>query len=708
MKDTLCHQLSSTGLRQEDVHNIISDVESWARASGPEWTVQRLKDLKNEAVTRMGGNPVPAPWVSRTRGGNVSGSWGKLVTPGVRPKTIQRRLACLMIYTDFKHGTSVPTRKQMDKFLPAVHSLTVTVSHGVNRIGQVDSQPLRYLHRKFMVDPVSELRLSPSRRAPIIGEDTAPVRAENPVWELGFVDRRRLVRPTRSVSEIDVARWFPNHRYSSAVTELANADPEFKLWLAKLDHLRTQGRDVLPLIAAERNLSGSVPTNVVICDQASWEKFTATDVGVVSFIQEPGYKLRSVANPNRLLQAWMRPLQLALFEHLSSLPQDCTFDQDKGMRVVQGWLRDGARVHSVDLSSATDRFPLSYQLSLLRDAGGHDSRFARDLDIFHAISRARWRTPTLEQELGIQSVSWTNGQPLGLGPSFAAFALAHHNVVREFTDDYVILGDDIVIKGDLAAAAYRDRILGMGCEISESKSMSSDKVAEFAGRVITPERVYSQPKWKEPSDRSFLDFVRNMGPSGLFSLRPRQRSVAQALLAVPEEFGGLGLNPEGISLAERLERYSAFADLPSPGEPQESAIGRRIALQLALQEPFWAPTDKVAKGPADQAVLPLSSSVKEQVVLYHRPRRISDPDLVGLPGYVLGVSTSDPRGRTALEIWEDKLRNLYQLGLEKPANHRRDLYKSRAGQVSRRVQSALQTNVSHPPTGPVPTHGNEL
>jgi len=69
-------------------------------------------------------------------------------------------------------------------------------------------------------------------------------------------------------------------------------------------------------------------------------------------------------------------------------------------------------------------------------------------------------------------------------------ALTHHVVVRAAAlscgksnfSDYALLGDDIVIRNDEVAIAYRQLMQDLGLEINMSKSVVSSHFAEFAKR----------------------------------------------------------------------------------------------------------------------------------------------------------------------------------------------------------------------------------
>jgi hypothetical protein len=187
------------------------------------------------------------------------------------------------------------------------------------------------------------------------------------------------------------------------------------------------------------------------------------------------------------------------------------------------------------------------------------------VDLFVRVSKGLWRLPrgiprTVLSELGLSNVvSWTRGQPLGLYPSFASFALTHGLLLqgllgKEWNEEFFILGDDVVILDRSLYVKYRDVLDRLGCPVSETKTLSSTQVAEFRSVVYTPDRMIPQFKWRHTSDDSFLDIVRNM-PYLTPLLLPKQRTVVKLISGLPEFLGGLGWNPKGLSLDERLTPF---------------------------------------------------------------------------------------------------------------------------------------------------------
>jgi hypothetical protein len=283
-------------------------------------------------------------------------------------------------------------------------------------------------------------------------------------------------------------------------------------------------------------------------------------MGVIALIPEPGLKLRFAANPGRVYQSLTGPLGRKLFGALRQLPNDFTYDQSAGLRFVQKRLAEGLPAVSMDLSNATDRFPLELELAFLANNGVEP----KWLNLLRDLSRGDWTYQVgKDKSAPVSWIRWTVGSPLGVFPTFAAFALGHHALVqalfaelglqpREDGFDYAIVGDDVVIFNREVADLYRKVMDGLGVLISESKTLDADHVGEFLGRLITPDEVYQGFKWKgRCSDESFLDLARNLGPASLVLMRKRQRDVVRLLGPVPEPIG-LGWNPNGRSWSERV------------------------------------------------------------------------------------------------------------------------------------------------------------
>lgn len=233
---------------------------------------------------------------------------------------------------------------------------------------------------------------------------------------------------------------------------------------------------------------------------------------LTSFPDKEG-KMRTVAILDYWSQQALRPVHQVLATILERLPQDCTFDQgkfvtslgltsitdtecrelpflgDKGLPPHgQSFPRFKSSSHSeafysVDLTSATDRFPIALQQLVIEELLGVQVALAwKDILIgypFHVAGKGS----------GLK-VHYGSGQPMGAYSSFPAFALTHHAVIRALARKslvskcYAVLGDDVVIRGDSLGKAYMSFLDDIKVPYSPAKTFISCEMLEFAKRVI--------------------------------------------------------------------------------------------------------------------------------------------------------------------------------------------------------------------------------
>jgi hypothetical protein len=373
--------------------------------------------------------------------------------------------------------------------------------------------------------------------------------------------------------------------------------------------------------------------------------------GEIHFLQEPGGKLRSIASPFRIHQEALKPFGDELYSLVRSLPWDCTFDQSKAIPFIQSHLLDGV-VHSVDLSSATDHFPLDLQLAALR-AVFHKSSW-RSIDLFAEISRGVWKSP-------IGDLRWTKGQPLGLYPSFASFTLTHgltllHLNGGKHENSFFVVGDDVVILKDSLRDKYIQFLDDVSCPWSEDKSLSSQHLAEFAGKIISTSGVYPQLKWRRMSDDNFLDICRLLGKKSRGLLSRRQKLVFDRVQHLVEPIG-LNFSYSGSNLTKMVEDTCDFY------QPEKAVLGTLMGLDRKfnrlvrenLQEEFDALVLRNLSSTFDEKV----KSVMCQTVF----SRFSSSKKIGLEAFetlpsALGIESrlpfkeQQPTRLTTLERYE--------------------------------------------------------
>lgn len=489
---------------------IIHLVEKWVRCSGVEWTVTRCKNIKTDFIKSRAGYAISTAWVKKKHGG-LTGPYAGLERWSLKSsKRWQNAIQFLQIATNFISNTLTPTQEK--KFISGVTAEPPKICCRVVAALEESARIVvkrRYLYREpspLVLRPVSAMKREPHASGRTFNEGTSTLLCAHSFLR-GTMIGNKLNRKYRSVfSEV--------MKYTS-FTDSRDSDYESTV------------------VAEHYNV-----------------------VGRISFIQEPGFKLRAVANPARVYQQALKPLGDDLFDVLRDLPWDCTHNQRKADEAITNALSCGRTVYSIDLTGATDYFPLELQMAVLRKVYGKDNIY---VNLFEDISKASW----LYKSDSV--IRWNRGQPLGLYPSFAAFALTHGLLLESLNcghrDSFFVLGDDVVILSEQLYHDYIQVLSELGCPISESKSITSDRVAEFGGHVFTADRHFPQLKWRCPSDDNFLDLLRNIGPRGFPLLRRKQRKIAKMVQDIPEFLGGLGFNPLGIPLNDRVEKYyTLFGD----------------------------------------------------------------------------------------------------------------------------------------------------
>lgn len=500
----------------------------WVNSSGREWTVERLKSIKTDFLRKKAGLDPVSKWITKNpkKKSIFKGIIGSLERFAFKSDTnFERCIALLNVYTAFL--APQVTEKQARKFFDGVTSKPVTITPDLIDVikSGIQLSGLRTFYGLLpQPKPLLSYMASPSKRAPL---------------------------PTGTVPEVegivDSLRFLATKGGNVLYTKFAS------LFNPVLQGLEPE-RDV---VLQRFHSFGMFSTRLE-------EDYTDLYVGQIGLIQEPGYKLRAVANPGRIFQRVLEPLGSRLFSLLKELPWDCTHEQRKADSAIQQALTLGRKVFSVDLSGATDHFPLDLQMIVLKQLLPK----ATDVDLFMRISKARWRLPkgipqSILREFNLTNfVSWTKGQPLGLFPSFASFALTHGLLLqgllgKVWDKEFFILGDDVVILDESLYVKYRAALASLDCPISDSKSLSSSSVAEFRSVIYLPDRKIPQFKWRELSDDSFLDIVRNM-PFLYPLLRKQQRVVVDLIKGIPEEYGGLGWNSEGRTRNERMRPFDSI------------------------------------------------------------------------------------------------------------------------------------------------------
>jgi hypothetical protein len=225
-------------------------------------------------------------------------------------------------------------------------------------------------------------------------------------------------------------------------------------------------------------------------------------LGKLGFKIEPAGKVRVFAMVDAFTQWAMKPLHVFLFKILRrNNDVDGTFDQTGPLKRIP-WHKSPA-CYSFDLSSATDRLPVSLQERILASIFGslfaHSWRqtlVAREYQVplrwpkininFSKESSMGVTVKTVNSPSDLRSVKYSTGQPMGALSSWAMLAITHHFIVQfsawtlnnpsyrnKLFRSYAVLGDDIVIWDSLVAERYLIVLAGLGVKVGLAKSVIS-------------------------------------------------------------------------------------------------------------------------------------------------------------------------------------------------------------------------------------------
>lgn len=483
LQGAICQRLHVFGVPPVWHGRFASMVDRWVHCSGVEWTVKRLKSLKVDLYRARSGLPLLTP-CKRNQNGSFYGVVGSLFRYAQKSeRTFQSVVHTFMCYSLFKNHKLSDSQKE--KFVTAVNARTAKYS-------------------KEFLESFATFMESQNKVKLKVG-DPSPILLHH-----GSRSKKAPLLANRSVSQESAGL--------SSLIYFAT-DAHYGLW--------HKYKSVFEPVSRGFHLE-SFKASVRSCDLPHNEVIQG---GEVHFLQEPGLKLRAIASPHLVHQVALRPLGSTLYSFMRTLPWDCTHDHEKPLSTIQSHLSSGRLIHSVDLSNATDYFPLEVQVKALEALIGHHP----SIDLFVEISRSEWQST-------IGPIRWMQGQPLGLYPSFASFGITHGFILlyllgKRYQNEFYVLGDDVVILDDNLYKRYIECLDILGCPFSPEKSLSSNELCEFAGKVITSKTVIPSYKWREVSNDNFIDIVRNYGKRAVVLLSSIQKAVVERVQHCVEPIG---------------------------------------------------------------------------------------------------------------------------------------------------------------------------
>jgi len=517
--------LLALGVSEKQTEKFVSLVDTWITNSGPEWTVERVKLLKQsmlEMVVTGEHYKVPLGWaVRQNRAGEKIFKNPLLHDIFTRAKTdMKMAFSFLRLYQAVRLKSLSPGQlRKMEKAItsPPTCSLEQLKSEASNfELRELAPREVELLsriedHSDCLMDFIGSSKRSPVFKASILGV----------------------------------------FRYDGTYSRTQAEAFEFEYVLTH-DKLANQLWNKFPLEVSKRLIGDETYPHV---SGFSASKMIDMPAGTLVSIQEGGCKVRWIANPCLIWQAFGEPLKRKLDAFSKTVyPEIYTHDQDTGRARVSSWLAEGRTVYSYDCTSFTDRFPLVLQEVILLKLLEMGIITQFDFDAFALVMKKEWYSPRMKR-----TFRWEVGQPLGYGPSFHLATLSHAIILDNLNNHcwdrelWAVVGDDVVIADHGLAKAYETFMrTAAGVEINLSKSVISDRVAEFLGKLITKEGVIPSIKinsLKGPDQMT--QAIAFYGEDSLSWLEGREKELAlQSLL--PTFMGGLGLRPKGMSYAEHL------------------------------------------------------------------------------------------------------------------------------------------------------------
>lgn len=316
--------------------------------------------------------------------------------------------------------------------------------------------------------------------------------------------------------------------------------PEGVLWLREffLKNERwlnvASGEDIFaPYSVRQPVPTGWVPTGVyeVFTNGGTLTKFsdpTHTCLGRYELATEPGFKARCYFAPNLVVQELSHPLYVGLERaEIQSGRSVRYLETEAKLSTVQEWLREGSTVWSIDQTAATDRFHVMMQKFYMHCVG-IDPAWIR---FVHMVSNGWWHVD--EAFKGVyrsDSITLAVGQPMGVKYSMPLYTLTLIALLEGacmawgWKPDFLVLGDDVVIRDRELAHWFQEFAPKIGLAISATKGIVSTSLAEFAGAIIGKDWYTFPGKYPAPTKSNWMSRCESLacplpgGPTGDFAV----------------------------------------------------------------------------------------------------------------------------------------------------------------------------------------------
>ena len=534
-KNRACQHLRLQGVKPTESSRFTALVKKWHDRSGPEWTVTRLKSLEQYAKERyLGKNPsIPIGWATR-----ASRAYEKRFNDDLLHELFSSkefdferalqfcRLASAISLRQWKTIKSKdkkksrkivqlpPSKAQLEKTLTAIE-------------GPVEEK----VDHQAIYDSVLSHLCTPTKGAQGRGVNKYP-----------RVDLRELV-PMVFWPVVDTtAPYFDEF----GQIQTAQRNVEQRTWSLEILYSDSLFAKFLSenLEFVTKCIFGDV--NYTLAPPNPGSAIFVRPTGAFSMIQEQACKLRPVSSPFLAIQAVNEPLKLQLTRISQTIPEIVTYNQQAGRDQLKHWLDSETKVWSIDASSFTDRFPLKFQMEVLKRLLSHNKITQAMYDAFSVTTQHSYYSNHLDRSVSYKA----GGQPQGLGPSFVLATLAHYELLESLrkglgikSRPFRLVGDDVIIADERLAHSYMLWMDACNVEINQSKTIISNSLGEFAGSQITQDSVIMRPKLKHLKSNdavvSLFDiFAMNNKQERFLLQMEKEFEESSRKMHLPEDFGG--------------------------------------------------------------------------------------------------------------------------------------------------------------------------
>jgi len=238
--------------------------------------------------------------------------------------------------------------------------------------------------------------------------------------------------------------------------------------------MHIQSFDSFPALALEFHGFFSKLVGPSMPDASHFEKLKAEKEDVIGnaviLCKDGGMKQRLIANVFPIIQLGLSRFHNTLYSVLRNLPNCHVFSQQEGVYWAVDRLKEGHKLSSVDLKSATDNIPLAPQIKLAKKLF---PALAVDIELFERAARSPFRG-------GFGSiVKWNRGHPMGLKGSFPLFTLYLYALLSEYTNAFAIVGDDLIIDAEVNLDELTSTL-----PVNQFKSLFDSTLGEFCGQIF--------------------------------------------------------------------------------------------------------------------------------------------------------------------------------------------------------------------------------